>query len=367
MDYTKFIDTIVEKYNYPNNVRRAIEITLPLMVKKFGPERMEDILSVFSDVKIFTIKELKQEEYDKIEKEMMEGVNPHIKSESEVNYGSTSVPGSIYSYNPVYDENMNVVDEKKWIVVQEINKYQAKGYQELFGTDINIPYFIHEASHALGMLKPTYRKEGNRIYSKHGMYESVDELVLDEEGYIKEVRVFDANILVEELVNEKSTQDMLCDFFGVDKYSEVNEKLKKIGHVSSNYGPTLMALAESLELALKPQNLMRWRIDNDTSVKDNFNTIASSTKIAGTFFPGEEPFNYLATKAHEMFLNKSNCYKIGLEEYRKRSLVSYLDAMAPICAYREGIGEKDFDFYANIRYANIPQEQKTTETENKAL
>ena len=39
MDYSTFIDEIVEKYGYQDNVRRAIEIAIPLMVKKYGAQK----------------------------------------------------------------------------------------------------------------------------------------------------------------------------------------------------------------------------------------------------------------------------------------------------------------------------------------
>jgi len=370
MNYSTFIDEIVEKYSYGDNVRRAIEITIPLMVKKYGEHRLDDILNVFRDVRIFTIDKLENERYEAIEKEMTTGINEHIKIESETDYGNDIIPSSTYGYIPIYDEKMNIVGERRWIVVQEMTDFRQNGYEELFGTNINIPYFIHELGHAFGMQKPEYRQEGNRIYAKHGMYETIDEITIGDDERAREIRISGENLLVEELVNEKAVQDMLVDFFNSKDYSEVNAKLNDIGHGSSNYGPTLMSLAEHLELRIGTENLIRWRMDNDTSIKDNFNDIARTTEIAATYFPGEEPFAYFASKAHQIYLDKCNCYSMTIDEYRQRNLVGFLDAMAPICAYREGIGEKDFNFYASIRKERLPDEQVmvlASDSDNKAL
>lgn len=367
MDYTKFINVVSNKYGYSNDLKRAIAITIPLMVEKFGANRLDEILSVFSDIPIYTIQNLTNEEYDRIEQEVTKDINKHVKQGEGANYGNDRLPGSAYNYTPIYDENMEVMGEARWIVVQEMKGVQKAGYERLFGTSINMPYFIHEATHAFAMQKATYRKEENKIYSKHGMYETVDEIIYEDDG-IREVSIQQDNLLVEELVNEKATQDMLVSFFQVEDYRQVRERLQGINHVSSNYGATLMSLAEGLELRIGTENLLKWRLDNDMSIKDNFNAIASNTEIATTYFDGYEPYAYFANKAHEIFLNNCNSYKMPLEEYKKKSAIGFVEAMAPICAYCEGIGEKDFAFYADARRSLLPEEQRLdSDTTKKAM
>ena len=40
LNMERVLDEIVEKYGYQDNVRRAIEIAIPLMVKKYGENRL---------------------------------------------------------------------------------------------------------------------------------------------------------------------------------------------------------------------------------------------------------------------------------------------------------------------------------------
>ena len=108
MDYITFIDEIVEKYGYEDNVRRAIEIAIPLMIKKYGEERLEEVLNVFKDVRIFVFNERTEEVYETIQKEMEHGINVHLKDETKADYGNDFVPGSGYTYQAIYDEDMNV-------------------------------------------------------------------------------------------------------------------------------------------------------------------------------------------------------------------------------------------------------------------
>lgn len=367
MDYNAFIDEIVEKYGYQDNVRKAIEIAIPLMVKKYGEERIEDVLNVFRDVRIFAFTERTKEAYDTIQQEMEEGINQHIQDETKADYGNDFVPGSGYTYQAIYDDNLNVVGERRWISVEALTDSRRENYENAFGTNINMPYFLHELGHAFAMQKPTYKKEGNKIYSKHGFYETVDEIsYIEGKPTIKTVR--EEGLLIEDIVNEKMTKDQLIDFFGVKDEEELKPLISALGASGNIYGGSLHMIAEQLETRLGLDNILKWRVDNDSRVKENFSYLCEGTQTASVYFPGEDAYSFLANKVHEIYINNSlaQSFKITVEDYGKRNKVALYDAMAVICAYREAIGEKDFSFYDGLRKEALPQKQETN-TENKSL
>ena len=99
MEYNTFIDEIVEKYGYKDNVRRAIEIAIPLMIKKYGESRIEDVLNVFRNVEICTFTEKTKEAYDEITERMLGDTNSHVVDATGANYGPEDhVPGSKKEY-----------------------------------------------------------------------------------------------------------------------------------------------------------------------------------------------------------------------------------------------------------------------------
>lgn len=368
MDYSTFIDTVVEKYGYEDNIRRAIEIAIPLMVKKYGEHRLEDILNVFRDVTICPFTERTPETYARITEEMTKGINEHIKDETGADYGSVkSVPGSSYTYHSIFDENMNVIGEKRWVAVEVVTGRNQGNYEELFGTNVNMPYFLHEIGHAFGMQKATYHKEGNKIYSKHGFYETVDEISY-EDGIPTIKTVQEEGLLVEDIVDEKMTKDQLMDFLGITDVRELEKVINGLGHSGNIYGGTLHMLAEQLEVRLGTENILKWRVDNDRKVRDNFSSLCNGTQIASVYFPGEDAYSFFANKVHEIYINNSlaQSFKISLEDYAQRNKLSVYDAMAVICAYREAIGERDFAFYDSQRKEAFPPKQETN-TENKSL
>lgn len=368
MDYSTFIDEIVEKYGYQDNVRRAIEIAIPLMIKKYGEHRIEEVLNVFRDVEICTFTEKTPKAYETIKERMIEGINTHVNDLTGADYGPEDhVPGSTYTYHAILDENLHVVGEKRWIAVQAVEGYHQSKYEEKFGTNINIPYFLHELGHAFAMQNAVYKQDGNRIYSKHGFYETVDEISY-EYGKPTIRTVQEEGLLLEDIVDEKMTKDQLMDFFGITTEKELKKIMDSLPFSTNVYGGVLHLLAEQLETRLGTENLLRWRVDNDMRIKDNFSSLCNGTEIASVYFPGEDAFSFFANKINEIYINNTlaQSFKISVEEYGRLNKLAMYDAMAVICAYREAIGERDFSFYDKQRKEAFPKETEV-KPENKTI
>ena len=97
------------------------------------------------------------EEKQKITEEMTHSCNPHVKEEESNPYQNDEI-GSFYSYQAVFDEEMNVVDEIRWIVVKEITGPEKEKAIELFGTSICMYYFLHELDHVFSTRHAIYQK-----------------------------------------------------------------------------------------------------------------------------------------------------------------------------------------------------------------
>lgn len=357
MDLDSFLKEISEKYGYDENLQTAIRLTIPLMLERYQG-REEDVFRLFREVPILATSDMSKENRKRIEKEMTSGTNEHIEDQEDANpYGSTNDPGAYYSYETIFDEKMDVVGERRWLVVCDIDDKRKDAYQQLFGTTINMPYFIHEINHAFAMQHPTYHKEGNTIYSKHGMYEWVQDYSQSENGKFKLSIVSSEDIIVEEMLNENITQDMLVKLLGVTTRQEVDEKLKEIGHVPTNYRSTLLVLGTRLEEALGRDDLDKWRIDNDLSVRERFSTISNASRVAKTFFPEEDAYQHLGNGAYEVFTLFRKCYTMDITDFGQQLLKTSCEAMAPIFGYQEQMGTKTFDDYVALRKRAIGEEE----------
>ena len=351
MDYNSLIEEISSKYSYSEELKIAIRMTLPLMVETYGESRFEEICDLFRNTKIFATDDMSKSNRDKVEQEMLNGTNSHVTfDEGENPYQNDIDPGSYYSYQAIYDENMDVVDEKRWAVVKDMQgSLNGEEYKNLFGTTINMPYFIHEMNHAFAMQNATYRKEGNLIYSKHGMVEQ--EFSIDSNnGTVVISENSTDNIIIEEAINEKISQDMLTSLLKVEDYSAVDRMLRDINHITTSYSPVLISLAEKMEGLLGRDALLSWRKDNNMSVLQEFNRLASESEISQKYCDGMTPYDYFDQKCFGIFLLKCNGYKMSMEEYGKRNKELMVEAFAPLCAYQDKkLGTMSLEKFENIR------------------
>lgn len=351
MNHNILIEEVSNKYGYNEELKIAIGLTIPLMVKEYGIDKLDDIYNLFRNTKIIATSDISKEHREAIEKEMIGVANSHIIDKNDDNpYQSDKDPGSYYSYQAIYDENMNVAGEVRWLVVKDMgSSYNGEDYKNMFGTTVNMPYFIHEMGHAFAMQNPTYRKEGNKIYTKHGMYEEVisfeqkdDKVEIDSDSL--------NSVILEEAINEKQTQDMLVELMGVDDYKEVQEKLDSINHNTTSYGSTIIALAEKFEKVIGKDNLLKLRRDNDTSIIKEFNEIASNSEIGKKYCNGNDFYSILDQKTYGLFLLKQNCYKMPIEEYTRKAKELMLEGYAPLCAYQEvKYGTINLDVFEEVR------------------
>lgn len=351
MKHKYLIEEVSNKYGYNEQLQIAINLTIDLMLKEYGEDKIDDIYNLFRNIRIFSTSDMSKDNRDKIEKEMIGNYNSNIIDKKDDDpYQNDSDPGSYYSYQAIYDENMNVTGEARWIVVKDMKgSIQEEGYKNIFGTTINIPYFIHEIGHAFVMQNATYVKEENKIYSKHGMYEEV--ITFDKKDNKFEIDADGLNsIILEESINEFSTQNMLKELLKVDDYTIVRQQLDSIGHVSTAYNSVLLSLTEKLEKILGKEQLLNYRRNNDKKVIDEFNLIASQSEIVQKYCPGDLPFSMFDKKCYALYLLENKKYTMTSEQYGERNKQLMMDAFVPLCAYQDKkYGTMPFATYEEVR------------------
>ena len=272
--YQKFLDDLRKKYNYDDNLINAIKISIVAMVDTYGEENINKILNLFYNTRIFSTGDMSKESRDKIRKTVLGESNSDIVEDLDNVYGTNIDPGAFYSYEAIYDENMDVVGEKRWIVVNDLSgKVNEEGYKKLFDTSINMPYFLHELNHAYAMQTPIYEKNNNEITSKHGMFKNTIkyDISTDNKKHVKDID--NQGIITEEMINEMYTQRQLIKILNKSKYEEVENELNNINHVSTSYNSLLIMFANELENLIGKERLSDYREKNDFSVIKEFKAI----------------------------------------------------------------------------------------------
>ena len=283
--YEEFLDELRKKYNYSEDLINAIRICIPVMISTYGNEKK--VLDVFSNIRIFVTKDTSKGTIDSIEKQVAGDINEHIIFTDTNTYGLNEDIPACYPYIEVYDENMNIIGEARWIMLKE-TEYNKDGYMSLFGTTINIPHLLHELNHAYGMQNVVYYKRENNFFIKHGMLIEEKAFARDEKAkkYIERLSV-DKDIILEEIFAELNTQKQLVILMNKTDYKEVNDALSAINHVSTLYNDSLMVIGEALEKEIGISRLRDYRENNDFSVVAEFNGTCRNSRISKKYMNKE--------------------------------------------------------------------------------
>lgn len=367
--YDEFINKICSIYSYDDEVKKAISIAIPLMVNYYGEEQIESILEVFNSTKIYNVRKLDNRILEDIFQEQIGRNNRHVhEQKSDTSYDDTDI-GSIYCSQPIFDDDVTISDEVKWIVVEDTKGTESESkYREMFGTSINIPYFLNSISHAFSMVNPIYEKKDNEIVTKKGMFESCESIKKLFVGYSLNM-VSKRNSNLEEAFATIDTQSMLCDFFGEKSYAFVQDKLETIGYEEPNNDYFSMYVCNNFQNAIGRKNLIKYRKDNDVSIIERFNKFASKSEIASKYFPDEAAYDYMSRICSDMEKYTKEFSESCLsfediddkyDEYQQKTNEMLCDAMAPIYAYKDSFGLHKVDAYENFRSNILDKKSDST-------
>lgn len=331
----EYLSELKNKFGYSDDLLKAIEITIGLMIDEYGEDAKSDIYSLFAGTKVYALSKVNRDILNKIGDEMRQR-NPHvIYDEAENPYGCDLVSSS-YSFEPVFGADMKVVDEARCIITEDMTgRFNEGEYRRIFGTAINVPYIIHEANHAYAMMHPEYTYEAGKVTAKHGMYKYVYEYYLGDDGKYIVSSGSSEDIIIEEVINESITQRMLVKLLNKNDYSEVRQLLNSIRHTGTEYGITMVALGEAFVKAIGRDAIMDYRRNNNASPIAHFNEQGSKSDIALEYLGGVAPYKHLSDKLKELFDLNVNKLKYDVDDYAFESAKIMISAMAAIEAYKE--------------------------------
>ena len=322
-DIDIFLKMIKQKYNYDDELIKALKIVIPL----FDEEPQEEIFNVINNVRIFLTEDMSLENQNKIRKEMLQDKYQEMEEPEDNMYHVETEPGSYYSYEPLFDEENNFKEEIRWLVLK---KEPTAKYQSLFNTTINIPYLIHELEHAYMMQKPMYEKSGENTLSKHGMlFEEYSKI----NNTMQPIRQED--IILEEMFTELFTQEKLVRLLKKQDYTEVSQELKNINHVNTSYNILLTKIAEIFQNTVGKERIYNYRKYNDFELREDFNETAKESNIKDKYFKKIDAWKYLSDCCTRIFGLSHNKLNYSLEEYKELQKNEMMKAFAPIHAYKE--------------------------------
>ena len=355
--YEEFLEELRKKYNYTEDLINAIRICIPVMISTYGDEKK--VLDLFNNIRIFITKSATKETIDTLEKEVAGKINSHVVFTDNNMYGVKQDPPACYSYREVYDEDMNIIGEARWIMLKDA-EYNKEDYMSLFGTPINIPYFLHELNHAYGMQNVVYYKRENKFVIKHGMQITESEFKKNKntKKYIETLSV-DNDIILEEIIAELNTQRQLVILMNKKDYNEVKKVLGAINHVPTLYNDSLMLIGEELEKEIGESRLRDYRENNDFSVVDEFNSTCRKSNISEKYINKEYAWEYLSHKCYDIFQLSVDKYKMSTDEYGQKQLQLIADAFAAIHAYKEAkYGTSSLEKYEELLDKTIGYRQR---------
>lgn len=334
-----YLKELKNKFNYDDNMLKAIEITIRLMIDEYGAHEQTEIYSLFADNKVFGLDVVNQTSLKSIE-DKNKTSNNHVKYEEVPSPYATNDVSSVYNLEPIFSGDMKVTGEAHYIVVQDmVNQKNGEAYLKLFGTTIDVPCLLHEANHAYAMMHPEYVYDGKKIISKHGMYTVTYEYKEDIDGKFIVQKKCGKDLILEDIICENITKKMLCAFFKKDDYKDVKSILNDIDHVGTEYNAILLTIGEKLESIIGSRELMNYRRNNDLLPIIKFNETVCKSDIALEYLDGKVPFDFLCEKIYELFILSVNKHHKSIGDYAYESAQLMLEAFAPLFAYDEVVNK----------------------------
>ena len=345
--YKELLKDVFITYGYNDNEQTALALALEAMASVYGEEEIPSIIQMLMSLPIHFSTKMSEEYFSEVKAEEVGDKNSHIVYKNHINpYGVDSETGSLYHYESVFDKGMQYRGSVIYLIIKDMSDdYRKDKYLQLFGTTINVPYLIHELNHAYAMQNPLVKVEGNKIYEKYGMFITKSSFSKNGDVYeVEEESVED--IILEEAINELLTDRMLINILHLESDSELNQVLRSINHITSSYGPIIKYAINRVE-SLFGSKLMAYRKDNDFTLYNEFNEMASSGEIYKKYMDGKIPFEVFSHYLKESFMLTAKNYTYSLEEYKRLQQSVVANMLAPLYALWEATGTSSLEEYEN--------------------
>lgn len=136
--------------------------------------------------------------------------------------------------------------------------------REIYGTDINLSYLIHELGHAIAARKDEFvQNEDGSITNNIGAIE-ISSIVDKDKKEVKDVDY--SGIFMEETLNTIEEERVLCDVLNIENVKELYSK----GYVPSNYQGLIVDIMKSYIEKFGAENFDIFRILKDREAFKNY-------------------------------------------------------------------------------------------------
>lgn len=180
--YISDVDSLSTKYNYPSNIKHVLYLIVPAFIIKYGLKEERKILKCFDEVPVY-ISGIEDKRFTAYFNRSL-----HLKEENGINkYFST-----------------------KQIV---INNYDNIGLVEL------IDNLVHEFNHAVNSIENEIRWDDKQVSLRTGLsHINFDKFDIDK------VNSRSKDIVLEEIINTKQTEDIINIINSFNNYSITNQE-----------------------------------------------------------------------------------------------------------------------------------------------
>ena len=356
-----YIDGICKKFQYNFEMNKLLKKIFPIIIDYYGNDYYKKIVRVFFNTPIIVNKKINRNTLNKLQN-FFKQKDKIVITEKEDVKNEKSDPGAILGFEPIFDKNCNIVEEKRWIVVKDMKETKNEDvFLKYFDTTINVPFLIHEICHAIGSLNSVYQKKDNKLYYKTGMIEQLYSIEKKDNQYILK-KVFSKYFALDKAINELDTREILSKLLKIP-YDSIEFILKEIGNDNLIYSNNLITVAEELKSAIGKECLNKYRIDNDMNIKNEYNDQANKSVITINENYDKEPFDvmdFYTTKLYELNCRRSDYDNISFEKLQNYYV---FHSVLPSFAYKNTKGMKEYTYenFVNLKNSLL----STKKIENK--
>ena len=223
----EIIDNVSQKFDYDEGLNSALKRIVPHMIEGKSDEVQSMLFDTLNRVKIFVLPyDATQEDVDKCQDEVFKKQDVTFIEQDRGEYGKSLAAGA-YVNEPIFDENMNIVDRQSFIYVTKLHKYDS--LSKIYETDINLSHLIHELGHAWAAEKDEFVQDENGNYVNKIGACKINAIVDAKNKTVQNIN-YDG-LLIEEALNTIEEENVLCKMLNIQSINELKVK----GYVPSNY------------------------------------------------------------------------------------------------------------------------------------
>lgn len=277
------LDEICKKYGYetedkPENksLKTVLKRIIPCMLADYSQEDRNLFYQMLTHTPIVVTENLNEDGLKKLTNTYIGNINPHIiEDDSNIldEYEKDVAPAA-YLSSPIITEDMQLMGKKSFLYTQRLLP-SSKAFTFL-GTDINIPYLIHELGHAFHAEKNAYKMlEDGTLLERIGTAQFKYSFKKTSDGKILQNEISYSGLFLEESLNTIEEEIAMARYMGISK-EEMQKKYYEI-FVPSEYQGLMSNITEHLLEKIDPNPLKQYRLYGDETKLQPLNHLMAQT------------------------------------------------------------------------------------------